>query len=76
MFGRPTFWQSDKAYEEVVLEALDCLNVPVLTGVDIGHKPPYMTMVNGAYGVMDYENGTLKFQMRNEKQTREFCVKE
>ncbi|MGN0505444.1 MAG: S66 peptidase family protein [Lachnospiraceae bacterium] len=69
IFGRPAFFDNstETTYEEAVLEALGCLNVPIVTGADIGHKPPYMTVINGAYGVLDYEKTTLRLQMRKEK---------
>lgn len=35
---------------EAVLDALHCLNVPVIADVECGHVPPYMPIVNGAYG--------------------------
>ncbi|MXQ57928.1 LD-carboxypeptidase [Streptomyces sp. XHT-2] len=35
---------------EAVLDALGSLNVPVIADVECGHVPPYMPIVNGAYG--------------------------
>lgn len=68
IFGRPAFFESSTVtYEEAVLEALGCLEAPVLTGADIGHKPPYMTMINGAYAELDYRQGKLCLKMRKEK---------
>ncbi|MEU5120286.1 S66 family peptidase [Streptomyces asoensis] len=35
---------------EAVLDALGCLDVPIIADVECGHVPPYMPVVNGAYG--------------------------
>ncbi|MER7174985.1 S66 family peptidase [Streptomyces mesophilus] len=35
---------------EAVLDALGCLGVPIIADVECGHVPPYMPIVNGAYG--------------------------
>ena len=35
---------------EAVLDALECLDVPIVAEVDVGHVPPYMPIVNGALG--------------------------
>ncbi|MEW2184415.1 S66 peptidase family protein [Streptomyces cellulosae] len=35
---------------EAVLDALGSLNVPIIADVECGHVPPYMPIVNGAYG--------------------------
>ncbi|MCX4618129.1 S66 family peptidase [Streptomyces albogriseolus] len=35
---------------EAVLDALGSLNVPIVADVECGHVPPYMPIVNGAYG--------------------------
>ena len=55
LFGRPLFYPSMAwdgsilpSYEEVLLERLSELHVPVITGADIGHKGPQFVMVNGA----------------------------
>lgn len=69
VFGRPAFFENGTrtSYEETLLEALGCFDVPILTGADIGHKPPYMTMINGAYAELDYKQGGLCLKMRKEK---------
>ena len=41
----PTLTQDD-----AVLDALGCLGVPVVADVECGHVPPYLLMVNGAWG--------------------------
>ncbi|MET9255697.1 S66 peptidase family protein [Streptomyces sp. NPDC003717] len=35
---------------EAVLDALGCLDVPIIADIECGHVPPYMPIVNGAYG--------------------------
>ncbi|WP_199547565.1 S66 peptidase family protein [Streptomyces sp. N35] len=35
---------------EAVLDALGSLDVPIIADVECGHVPPYMPIVNGAYG--------------------------
>lgn len=35
---------------EAVLDALGSLNVPIIADIECGHVPPYMPIVNGAYG--------------------------
>ncbi|MET8668509.1 S66 family peptidase [Streptomyces tendae] len=35
---------------EAVLDALGSLGVPIIADVECGHVPPYMPIVNGAYG--------------------------
>ena len=68
VFGRPTFFNSDLelSYEETVKEMLAPLGVPIVFEADFGHKPPRMTIINGAYGVVTVENGkgTLLQQMK------------
>lgn len=69
VFGRPAFFENntETTYEETVMEALGCLDVPIVTGADIGHKPPYMTIINGAYAELDYKKNGLCLRMRKEK---------
>nr|WP_228023280.1 hypothetical protein [Streptomyces acidicola] len=35
---------------EAALDALGSLNVPIIAAIECGHVPPYMPIVNGAYG--------------------------
>jgi len=35
---------------EAVLDALGCLDVPIIADVECGHVPPYLPIVNGALG--------------------------
>lgn len=49
LFGRPCFFREEYevGFEEAVKNALSPLNVPIITGCDIGHRPPRLTMING-----------------------------
>lgn len=49
LFGRPCFFKEeyDTSFEEAVYRALGSLEVPIITGADIGHRPPRLTMING-----------------------------
>ena len=60
IFGRPCMINdeySNISYEEALLSVLAPLGKPVITGLDIGHRPPAMAVVNGAVGEILYENG-------------------
>ena len=50
VFGRPAMYgtDTDTTYEEAVLSILGDLNLPIILEADIGHKPPQMTIMNGA----------------------------
>lgn len=65
VFGRPCMFESftDHNYREAVEVILDELHVPIVFDADIGHKAPQFTVINGAYGVWEYENGTSSLQM-------------
>lgn len=54
--GKPKMKESYQ-YKDVYREMATALNVPVLYDVDFGHKPPQMTIINGAYGMIDMEKG-------------------
>ena len=66
VFGRPCMYRSDMdlSYEEVIREALKELEVPVILDADIGHKPPRMTIINGAVGRFVCEGGRGSLTMR------------
>lgn len=46
----------EKLYEDLS----DELGVPIAYDIDLGHVPPQITFVNGAYAVIDVENGKGK----------------
>lgn len=48
-------------YLNAIEDALSPLNVPIIYDIDIGHVPPQITFVNGAYGEFEYTNGKGKF---------------
>ena len=68
VFGRPLFYKNESfdgtplpSYEEVVLERLGDLNVPIILDADIGHKGPQMVMINGALARVEaFEDGSGK----------------
>ncbi|MFV0132271.1 S66 peptidase family protein [Streptomyces sp. HMX87] len=41
---------SSLTQHEAVLDALGPLNVPIIADIECGHVPPYMPILNGAYG--------------------------
>lgn len=65
IFGRPAFFSSftDTSYKEAVLNALGEYNVPVVLDADIGHKPPQLTLINGAECRINsaHGQGSIKF---------------
>lgn len=67
MFGRSGTDVSayNISFKETVKEALKSLEVPVILDVDIGHKPPQLTIINGAFATVDSSNGKgkIKFKM-------------
>ena len=66
VFGRPCMFQSftDHSYREAVEVILSELHVPVVFDADIGHKAPQFTIINGAYGIWEYEHGKSKLSMK------------
>lgn len=54
VFGRPTFYDEslNRPYEEVVMSVLGELDLPIILGADIGHKPPQFTMINGGLATL------------------------
>ncbi len=68
LFGRPAMYRSEYniSYEEAVLSVLGELHLPIIFDVDIGHKPPQFTMINGAIATV-YSNqgkGKIIFERR------------
>ena len=52
LFGRPMFYDGGD-YEDAVRSVLGDLGLPMVFDVDIGHKAPRMTMINGAWVVVE-----------------------
>jgi len=44
-------------YLDALQDSIGVLNVPIIYDVDIGHVPPQITCINGAYGIFEYKNG-------------------
>lgn len=68
LFGRPAMFTSysDTTYEEAVLSVLGDLGVPIILDADIGHKPPQLTMINGAIANLHITGpkGSISFERR------------
>lgn len=51
------------SFKEALQEAfsdIEFQNVPIIYGVDIGHKPPQWTIINGALATLKYQDEKLK----------------
>ena len=48
---------SDLTAEEVISDVFANTDAPVLLDADIGHQPPQLTLVNGAFAKVMYEAG-------------------
>lgn len=59
LFGRPAMFRSytDTTYEEAVLSVLKDFKLPIIIDADIGHKPPQLTMMNGAFTKVRCKDG-------------------
>lgn len=59
LFGRPTFFSSgyDITYEETVLSVIKDIGAPIVLDACFGHKPPRLTIVNGAFGKLCSSKG-------------------
>jgi len=59
LYGRPDGYSDKRDF--TLMDALEgglgSLRVPVIYGADIGHVPPQMQLINGAYGMVEYEDG-------------------
>jgi len=68
LYGRPKGYADtqDFTLADALQAGLGELDVPVVYDADIGHVPPLMQIVNGAYGCVQYENGraTVVQEMR------------
>ena len=59
IFGRPFIIREDyeMSFEDVIKDALNNLNIPIICDADVGHIPPQMPIVNGAILKVECENG-------------------
>ncbi|MCD8120201.1 MAG: LD-carboxypeptidase [Lachnospiraceae bacterium] len=61
LFGRPCMYNteySDVPYRDAVMSMLEEYRVPVIFDMDIGHKGPQFSMINGALARVESKNGT------------------
>lgn len=68
IFGRPAMFHTytDTSYEEAVTSVLGELHLPIILDADIGHKPPQLTMINGAITTIKSKDGkgNITFERR------------
>jgi len=66
IFGRTASSEplDDFTYEDVLHKICDDFNVPVIYDVDVGHIAPQWTIINGAYGEFEYNNGKGKIKQK------------
>ncbi|MDW7669856.1 MAG: LD-carboxypeptidase [Bacillota bacterium] len=59
LYGRLEGYEDtqDFIYIDAFQKALGDINVPIIYDVDLGHKPPQLTLINGAYGKVKYFGG-------------------
>lgn len=64
LFGRPCFFREEYEtdFNEAVKTALDSLNLPIITGCDIGHRPPRLTMINGLAAEISFDGEHFKMK--------------
>lgn len=53
-------------FKEAVCETLNELKIPIIMDADIGHKPPQMTIINGAIAKIKSEDGrgSIEFKLK------------
>lgn len=68
IFGRPAMYEPlyDITYDEIILSVLGELDLPIILNADIGHKPPQLSIINGAIAeIRSYDKkGTITFERR------------
>ncbi|ESL02828.1 LD-carboxypeptidase [Catonella morbi ATCC 51271] len=64
LFGRPCFFREEYEtdFNEAVKTALDSINLPIITGCDIGHRPPRLTMINGLVAEISFDGEHFKMK--------------
>jgi muramoyltetrapeptide carboxypeptidase LdcA involved in peptidoglycan recycling len=67
LIGRPAGYSdtNDFTFIDALEKGLGGLDVPVIYDADIGHMPPLMQIVNGAYGMVEYENGSATVRQKH-----------
>ncbi len=67
IFGRPMVKTSyyHISFEDAVLESLKEFGVPIIVGADLGHVPPVLTFVNGAFAhlYINDEEATMELEL-------------
>ena len=48
---------NDFTYIDTIQETFEPLNIPVIYDADIGHVPPQITLINGAYAEVKLRGG-------------------
>jgi muramoyltetrapeptide carboxypeptidase len=55
--GRSPDDLNQSQYDDAVASVLGDLSVPVLMDLDIGHRPPQFTLINGAFATVGFDSG-------------------
>ena len=65
LFGRSMTNSSyyDISFEEAIQRQLEDLNIDILWDLDIGHVKPIITLINGAFATIQYEEGKGSIQL-------------
>ena len=66
LIGRPNRYSNTRGFtlKDALEGGLGGLSVPVIYDADIGHVPPRIQIVNGAYGSVDFEGGGATVEQR------------
>ncbi len=66
IFGRTAAGKAEGGFTDVdAMERLaELIGIPVVYDADIGHVPPQMTFVNGAYGEIEVADGKASMKMK------------
>lgn len=66
IFGRSNAADSNKPDHPTFVDAMNSVfegfNFPVVYDADIGHRPPQMTLINGAFAQVNVENGKAQLK--------------
>ena len=63
VFGRPLFYKGED-YRRTIIESLSGMNVPIVFGIDVGHKPPRMVFINGAMADITTSHSQMRILYR------------
>jgi muramoyltetrapeptide carboxypeptidase LdcA involved in peptidoglycan recycling len=61
LFGRPTGYSDSRDFTltDALKKGFGNINIPVIYDADIGHVPPQIQIINGAYGTVNYSEGRV-----------------